>query len=222
MLYLRVNKHKHGDSAKFGGHVWQVKRHRKLRWWLLLCSTFLILWRNRRMEVTSPRHCDPYACPSPGNVFTSWRISVELCMASCHWRSSLCLCSLVLSVTSINMATVRTPEVGDTPASFNVEASIPTIHLWRRRGRMYSSYLFMTSALDGGEWSASRPGRTIPLEKGTPGTHCTGGWVGPRAGLDTQARGDILCLCRGSNPDRPVFQPAATHYTDWATPAHVI
>jgi hypothetical protein len=23
----------------------------------------------------------------------------------------------------------------------------------------------------------------------TPGTHCTGGWVGPRAGLDTEARG---------------------------------
>jgi hypothetical protein len=27
----------------------------------------------------------------------------------------------------------------------------------------------------------------------TPGTHCTGGWVGPRAGLDTEARGKILC-----------------------------
>jgi hypothetical protein len=38
----------------------------------------------------------------------------------------------------------------------------------------------------------------------TPGTHCTGGWVGPRAGLDTEARGKILCLCRGWNPDRPV------------------
>jgi hypothetical protein len=36
----------------------------------------------------------------------------------------------------------------------------------------------------------------------TPGTHCTGGWVGPRAGLDTEARGKILCPCRGSNPGR--------------------
>jgi hypothetical protein len=26
----------------------------------------------------------------------------------------------------------------------------------------------MTSALDEGEWSASRPGRTLPLEKGSP------------------------------------------------------
>jgi hypothetical protein len=28
--------------------------------------------------------------------------------------------------------------------------------------------------------------------------------VGPRAGLDAEARGKILCLCRGSNPGRPV------------------
>jgi hypothetical protein len=46
-----------------------------------------------------------------------------------------------------------------------------------------------------------------------PGTHCTGGWVGPRAGLDTEARGKILCPRRGSNPDRPVVQPVVRHYT---------
>jgi hypothetical protein len=50
-----------------------------------------------------------------------------------------------------------------------------------------------------------------------PGTHCTGGWVGPRAGLDTEARGKILCHCRGSNLDRPVVQPVVRHYTAWAT-----
>jgi hypothetical protein len=37
-----------------------------------------------------------------------------------------------------------------------------------------------------------------------PCTHCTGGWVGPRAGLDAGTRGKILCLSRGSNPGRPV------------------
>jgi len=36
----------------------------------------------------------------------------------------------------------------------------------------------MTSALDGGGWSTSRPGRFYPRER--PGTHCTGGpvWIG--------------------------------------------
>jgi hypothetical protein len=37
-----------------------------------------------------------------------------------------------------------------------------------------------------------------------PGTHCTGGWVGPRAGLDAEVRGKILCLSLGSNPGRSV------------------
>jgi hypothetical protein len=34
--------------------------------------------------------------------------------------------------------------------------------------RRYSSYLFTTSALDGGDWSASRPGRALPPGKGPP------------------------------------------------------
>jgi hypothetical protein len=32
-------------------------------------------------------------------------------------------------------------------------------------GWRYSSYSFLTSALDGGEWSASRPGRALPWGK---------------------------------------------------------
>jgi hypothetical protein len=34
--------------------------------------------------------------------------------------------------------------------------------------KMYSSYLFATSALDAGEWLASRPGRALPPGKGPP------------------------------------------------------
>jgi len=36
---------------------------------------------------------------------------------------------------------------------------------------------FLTSALDGGEWSASRSGRFIPTERAA-GTHWIGGWFG--------------------------------------------
>jgi hypothetical protein len=46
-----------------------------------------------------------------------------------------------------------------------------------------------------------------------PGTHWTGGWVGLRAGLDTEARGKNPLPRRGSNPDRPVVQPVVRHYT---------
>jgi hypothetical protein len=40
-------------------------------------------------------------------------------------------------------------------------------------------HVFLTSALVGGEWSPSRPGRFIPREK-APGNHWIGGWVDPR------------------------------------------
>jgi len=40
----------------------------------------------------------------------------------------------------------------------------------------------MTAALERGEWSAARPGRTLPPGK-DPVPIFTGGWVGPRAGL---------------------------------------
>jgi hypothetical protein len=45
----------------------------------------------------------------------------------------------------------------------------------------YSSTHSLTSALDKGEWSDSRPGRFTTSER-APGTHWIGGWVGPRTG----------------------------------------
>jgi hypothetical protein len=67
-----------------------------------------------------------------------------------------------------------------------------------------SSYIY-----DCTTWVVSVTPRLLfsPGER-TPATHCTGGWVGPRAGEDSEARGAIklLCLCRRSNPDRPGVQ----------------
>jgi len=40
----------------------------------------------------------------------------------------------------------------------------------------------MTTALGGGEWSAARPGRTLPPGKTRYPLYR--GWVGPRVGLD--------------------------------------
>jgi hypothetical protein len=59
--------------------------------------------------------------------------------------------------------------------------------------------------------------RFSPGER-TPGNRWTGGWVGSRAGLDTEATGKILCLCRGSNHDHAVVQSGVRNHTHWATP----
>jgi hypothetical protein len=57
---------------------------------------------------------------------------------------------------------------------------------------------FLTSVLDGGEWSVSHPGRFTPRER-APVTHWIGGCVGPRVGLDVVVRGKIPSPCRDSN-----------------------
>ena len=67
----------------------------------------------------------------------------------------------------------------------------------------------MTTALEVVRGQRHAPAALDPWER--PGTHCTGGWVGPRAGLD-----------RCENPPPPGFdtrtvQPVANGCTDYAT-----
>ena len=47
---------------------------------------------------------------------------------------------------------------------------------------MHSYTLFLTSALEGVRGQRRAPAAPYPRQR--PGTHCTGGWVGLRAGLD--------------------------------------
>jgi hypothetical protein len=58
----------------------------------------------------------------------------------------------------------------------------------------------LTSALAGGQWSASRPSRF------TADIHCIGGWVDPRAGLDDLDKRKFLTLL--GLDLRPLSRPA--------------
>ena len=104
----------------------------------------------------------------------------------------------------------------------------------------------MTAALEGGERSAARPGRTLPpgrtrypfyrrlggpqgrsgraensipigirsrtalYLRERPGTHFTGGWVGPRAGLD------------GRKISSPLGFDPGPHFTSGKDPVHIL
>jgi hypothetical protein len=73
-------------------------------------------------------------------------------------------------------------------------------------GGTIRSYSCTTSALDGCEWSASRPGRALPPGKGPPkpiGQEA--GWA-PEPVWTQKLEEKSFCLCRGSNLDRPVVQ----------------
>jgi hypothetical protein len=71
----------------------------------------------------------------------------------------------------------------------------------------------LTSALDGDEWSDSRPGRFTPKERASD-TYWIGGCVGPRTVLDAVVKRKIPSTCWESNPRTPIFQPVAQRYTD--------
>jgi hypothetical protein len=60
-------------------------------------------------------------------------------------------------------------------------------------GTHVQSHIFLTSALVGGEWPASRPGRFTSGER-APGTRWIGGWVNLRAGLDDLEKRKFLAL----------------------------
>jgi hypothetical protein len=56
-------------------------------------------------------------------------------------------------------------------------------------------HAFLTSALDGGEWSATRPGRFTPKDRAL-GAHWIESWVGPRAVPDAVVKRKIpSCWC---------------------------
>ena len=67
--------------------------------------------------------------------------------------------------------------------SFSIGRSHPFIgHEGPQGEQRYSSTLFLTSALEGVR--GQRHASAAPYPRERPGTHCTGGWVGLRTGLD--------------------------------------
>jgi hypothetical protein len=62
-------------------------------------------------------------------------------------------------------------------------------------------------------WSASRLGAFYP--RGSPGTHCAGGWVGPGTVLDKCGKYRLTGIRSRA------FQPVASRYTDCAIPATI-
>jgi hypothetical protein len=74
---------------------------------------------------------------------------------------------------------------------------------------------FLTLALDGDEWSASRPGLFTSGEI-APDTNWIGSWVGPRVVLDIEEEKNHT---PGGNLTQAV-QLVARRYTDWAIQTH--
>ena len=70
------------------------------------------------------------------------------------------------------------------------------------RGSSGIALSFLDQGTRRGEWSAPRPALSLPRER--PGTHCRGGWVDPRGGLDRCGKSRLR---RGSIPRPSSPQP---------------
>jgi hypothetical protein len=96
---------------------------------------------------------------------------------------------------------------------FTLREKVPLHSMEAQGERRYSSYTFMTSALDGGEWPASRPSPALPPGKGTPTP------IGQEAGwapepVWTHRREEKFSAFVG---DRTPFVLSVVKYTYWAT-----
>ena len=117
-------------------------------------------------------HCDR---------FLSQYIRFPLSVSSHH-------CSILIFIYMLLLPDGQTSEAWEPPKNQfkkNVKVTlVPALRLCTgrtvHRGSRGTALPFHDPGMR--RWSASRPGRFYPRER--PGTHCTGGWVGPRAGLD--------------------------------------
>jgi hypothetical protein len=149
---------------------------------LMIMLHLLYIARSRRQEVSRfSQHsvCNSTSCHVGFSLYLSQRTAVKI-------HTFLVEIELAHSVSSPNA----------------VKQSLYTP--WRRLGGEEVELLHIHDLGTRWGWVVSiTPGAALYPRGRDPGTHCTGGWVGPRAGLDTEARGKILCPRRGSNPDRP-------------------
>jgi hypothetical protein len=139
----------------------------------------------------------------------------------------LCVILLLIGCLSTNRTNSSVCRQDQRPLSYittcyqkkNKSKAAPLLAMQELRGRG-SKKLYILLILDlGARWGSVvsvTPRPTFSPGERTAGTHCTGSWVGPRAGLDTEARGKILCL---SLDRTPIVQSVVRHCTDWSTPA---
>jgi hypothetical protein len=89
-------------------------------------------------------------------------------------------------------------------------------HLGDRR---YSSCSFLIAALEGGEWSASRPGLALLSDKEPPVPIVQEAWWAPEP-VWTQRLEEKPSVSVGDRT--PAVQSSVRHCTDWATPAFAV
>jgi hypothetical protein len=104
-----------------------------------------------------------------------------------------------------------------TDMQYSLKMNLFHYTLRRRLGeRSYSFYSFSTSALDGGEWSTSRPGRALPPGKGPPVPIVQEDERAPEPVWTQRLQEKSFAAAGDRKLDSPVVQTVARHWnTAW-------
>jgi hypothetical protein len=110
------------------------------------------------------------------------------------------------------------PQVGFEP-TIPVFERAKRVHAWEGAATVIGGITgrtspFLTSALGGGEWLASRP-FCFTLEEMTFGTHWIEGLMGLRAGLDSVKKRQIFCFCRECATNFRIKNPCVLPHSVW-------
>jgi hypothetical protein len=127
------------------------------------------------------------------------------------------MCDLIMQLKFLR---TKEGQSDESPSSIKVEKIVwicPSAYLstvtWRRistktEGRVEVQLkAFLPWALDGGEWSASCPGRFVTEERAAD-SQWIGAWVGHRASLDPRANRENPIIAPAGNRN-PVVQPVS-------------
>ena len=179
-----------------------------MRWIVQNCWFYICHWRCHNSYISFIRcvwaSSEVMYGRMPGeHGFVTRRDWKFLCSPLCIYRLLSCSLWSGSSLSEVNRS-------GKKVKCTLVQALRPFTCHTANRGSRGMTLPFHDHGTRRGEESASRPGRSLPRDK--PGTHLTGGWVGPRADLNR---------CGKSRPppgfDSRTVQPVASRYTDWAT-----
>jgi hypothetical protein len=92
---------------------------------------------------------------------TQWVVTRSITKKNAHWWSTIIISTCVINLEKRMLDNI----LYDCGTVYRCPA---TCHGGTWGERRYSPYSYITSALDGGEWSASRPGCALPPGKGPP------------------------------------------------------
>jgi hypothetical protein len=172
------------------------------------------LWKNRSVTTFCACFCDVFCSALFACGLMSFRSNKHQSLGNFKHFTISCVCSFVFQSLFWNRCMTC---VGKGKVTVKLSLCLTkhhTMKMYWRSGGITPCILDLSTRW---RWVVSfMPQPLYPRER-VPGTHCIGGWVGPKASLDAVVKGKIPSHYWDLNPCYSVHSPVLYH---WAILAH--